>query len=75
MTYGTKGKIHTSPDGTTWTKRTSGSPKDLMGVAYGNNTFVVTGNDGVMITSTDGITWTSRTSGTSNHLESVIYTD
>ena len=50
VVVGESGNILTSPGGTTWTKRTSGSPKDLMGVAYGNNIFVVTGNSGVMIT-------------------------
>jgi hypothetical protein len=67
----------TSPDGITWTARTS-SPTDnnWRSVTYGNGLFVavagsVTGN-GVM-TSPDGITWTARTSPTDNIWLSVAY--
>jgi hypothetical protein len=40
----------------------------LIGVTYGNNTFVVVGHPGTILTSADGAIWTLRTSGTSNAL-------
>ena len=67
------GTILTSPDGTTWTSRTSGTSNELYKVIYGNSTFVTVGELGTILTSSDGITWTSRTSGTSNDLYGVTY--
>ena len=54
--------VSTSPDGVTWTTRTTPSiaPNDI---AYnGTNLFVMVGSAGVIQTSPDGITWTARTS-------------
>lgn len=55
--------VMTSPDGITWTLRTSPS-KNWQSVTYGNGLYVAVANgfvtDSVM-TSPDGITWTSRT--------------
>ena len=59
MTYGNglfvavggSGTILTSPDGVTWTARTSGTGNGLRGVAYGNNTFVAVGEYGTILTS------------------------
>jgi hypothetical protein len=66
--------ILTSPDGITWTERTSGtSDNDLRGVAYENGTFVAVGASGTILTSSDGTTWTSRTSGTNATLQGVTY--
>ena len=36
VTVGDSGTILTSPDGTSWTKRTSGTIYNLNGVTYGN---------------------------------------
>jgi hypothetical protein len=61
---GWKGTILTFPDGTTWTKRSSGISDRLMGVTYGNGLFVtvVKSRKGrIILTSSDGTTWTSRT--------------
>jgi hypothetical protein len=58
------GKIITSPDGVTWTSRTSGTALALLWVTFASGKFVAVGGDGataVILTSTDGITWTSRT--------------
>jgi len=63
----------TSPDGTTWTARTSGTSNILNGVTYGNGTFVAVGDNGTILTSPDGASWTPRTSGTSNWLFGVTY--
>jgi hypothetical protein len=56
----------TSPDGITWTSRTSAADNEWRSVAYGNGLFVavsISGTNRVM-TSPDGITWTSRTAAT-----------
>jgi len=73
VTVGDSGTILTSPDGTSWTKRTSGTSEYLFGVTYGNGLFVTVGNSGTIFTSTDGTSWTKRTSGTSKYLRGVTY--
>ena len=64
VTVGESGTILTSPDGTTWTERTSGTSIFLIGVTYGNGLFVSVGDSGTILTSPDGTTWTERTFGT-----------
>jgi len=58
---GGAGVIATSPDGTNWTKRTSGILMSyLSGIAYGNGRYVAVGDpldSGPIITSPDGINW------------------
>nr|WP_218252749.1 hypothetical protein [Candidatus Magnetobacterium casensis] len=66
------GMILTSPDGVTWTQRTSDSPAWFNAVGYGNNTFVVVGDKGTILTSYDGVTWTNRTSGVSDYLDRAL---
>lgn len=56
---GTGNRVMTSPDGLTWTSRTSASDSNWQAVTFGNNLFVAVGTNAVM-TSPDGITWTSR---------------
>lgn len=62
---GSSGKISTSPDGSTWTSRTSGTSSLLYDVCWSESLtlFVAVGASGTLLTSPDGITWTSRTSG------------
>lgn len=67
------GGIWTSPDGATWTERTSGSASILNGIDFVNSVFIATGNSGVILTSTDGTTWTSRTSGSASALYAAAY--
>ena len=43
VTVGNSGTILTSPDGNSWTKRTSVTSKSLVGVTYGNGLFVTVG--------------------------------
>jgi hypothetical protein len=65
----------TSPDGITWTPRTSAADNLWRSVAYGNGLWVavaLTGANRVM-TSPDGITWTPRTSAADNQWSSVAY--
>ena len=56
-------RVMTSPDGTTWTARTSGfSTTPIRDVTYGDGVYVAVGDSGKLTTSTDGTTWTARTS-------------
>jgi len=78
VTVGDNGIILTSSDGISWTKRTSGTTKNLYGVTYGNSTFVTVGDNGTILTSSDGTTWTERdglrsTWATPKYLKGVTY--
>jgi len=73
VTVGYSGTILTSPDGITWTARSSGTLNNLNGVAYGNSIYVAVGYSGAILTSPDGITWTERDSGISNYLSGVTF--
>ena len=76
---GASGKIITSPDGVTWTARTSGTTLDLYGVAFGAGVFVAVGQTSsdergsLLLTSPDGVNWTRRPSGASKTLWNVGY--
>jgi hypothetical protein len=70
------GTILTSPDGITWTMRSSGTDYFLGGVTYGADTFVAVGDNGgwgTILTSPDGIIWTMRSSETTELLSGVTY--
>jgi hypothetical protein len=72
---GTGDRVMTSPDGITWTSRTSAADNNWGGVAYGNGQFVAVsfnGTDRVM-TSPDGITWTARSSSVANAWYGISY--
>ncbi len=71
IAVGNSGTLVTSPDGLTWTARTSGTTSTLYSVTFGAGKYVVGGN-GVGVTSLDGITWTSA-SVYSSGPRSVIY--
>ena len=73
VSVGDTGTILTSSDGTSWTKRTSGTSDTLRGVTYGNGLFVTVGRYGTILTSSDGTSWTERTSGISKSLIGVTY--
>jgi len=68
--------ILTSPDGITWTNRTTPTPVvDLNNIIWEQNLFVAVGNQGTVLTSPDGITWTRRSIGFSSpNMVSVIWT-
>lgn len=72
---GSNGILATSPDGITWTDRTSGFGSDkIYSVRYGNGLWVAVGTNGKITTSTDGVTWTARTSNMgTNIIYDVIY--
>jgi hypothetical protein len=81
---GTDNRVMTSPDGNTWTTRTSAADNDWQSVCYGEVTtngitsglFVavaISGTGNRVMTSPDGITWTIRTSAADNTWVSVCY--
>lgn len=51
VAVGNNGMILTSPDGTTWTIKNSGTTYLLSSVTYGNGQFVAVGDSGVILTS------------------------
>lgn len=64
--FGGTNDLMSSPDGVTWTARTSVASNDWISVSYGNGLFVAvssgSGNlTNSVMTSLDGITWTART--------------
>lgn len=76
LTVGDKGNIFTSEDLKSWTKRASGTDKNLNGVDHNDSTpmFVAVGDAGTILTS-DGtsttekpMTWTARSSNTGEDL-------
>ena len=62
--------IATSPDGSTWTRKYSGTTSSFNYVTWCNNRFVATGSGGPSIStsmiSLDGVTWTARNLVTNN---------
>ena len=86
VTVGDNGIILTSSDGISWTKRTSGTTKNLYGVTYGDGLFVTVGDNATILTSSDGTTWTNTSTNKrttlryfskadTNHLYGVTYGD
>lgn len=73
VAFGTGGYVATSPDGTTWTQRTSGTSNALNAGTYGAGLFCLVGAVGTIITSPDGITWTTRTSSTTAALNDIVF--
>jgi hypothetical protein len=60
---GTGNRVMTSPDGITWTIRTSAADNNWFGLTYGNGLFVatsITGTGNRIMISQDGINWTCR---------------
>jgi len=73
VAVGDVGTILTSPDGVTWTERSSGMDDYLTAIAYGEGTFVAAGLFGTILTSPDGVTWTQRFPGTTAGLTAIAH--
>jgi hypothetical protein len=65
--------IATSPDGINWTPVSVAEVGNLYNVAFGNNQFVASTDDGSFWTSPDGTNWTPRTSGTGAESDGITY--
>ncbi len=71
VAVGEGGNIFTSPDGSDWTQRTSGTTVSLHNIAYGTGAFAAVGDDGTILVSYNGVDWSPHTSGTSFDLLAV----
>jgi hypothetical protein len=77
---GNNNRVMTSPDGLTWTLRTSASNNNWQSVIWGGSVgqqkFVAVSSTGIgnrVMTSPDGITWTSRVSSEDNYWTSITW--
>jgi hypothetical protein len=69
-------RVATSPDGATWTIRSTPVDNFWQSVTFGNGLFVAVSQSGTnnrVMTSPDGINWTSRISAANNAWQSVTY--
>jgi RNA polymerase sigma factor (sigma-70 family) len=57
------GLIMTSPDGIRWTKRTSSTRENLLGLFWDGRQYLAGGDKGTILSSPDAIEWTRRDSG------------
>lgn len=65
VAVGKTGTIVTSPEGITWTLRTSGTTEHLYSVIWDGTKFIASGNNNTLLTSSDGITWAAKSTGLS----------
>jgi hypothetical protein len=77
-TSGTGSRAMTSPDGVTWTLRTTPTDNQWYDITFGNGLFVAVAGNGSgtgdrVMTSPDGINWTIGTTPADNIWNSVIY--
>ena len=63
VAVGDLGKIVSSPDGITWTARTSGTTQRLNGVSWDGSRFLAVGDGGTILSSANGSSWSSLHSG------------
>ncbi|MCB0968042.1 MAG: hypothetical protein KDB37_14500 [Ilumatobacter sp.] len=73
---GTGQRAMTSPDGVTWTQRTTPADRGWDGIAWGNGLFVAvsaTLGAAEVMTSPDGTTWTQRATPTNNSWHDVCW--
>lgn len=62
-----------SNDGITWLSNNFSTANYINDIAYGNNKFVIVGENGVRLYSTDGINWSEVEDEYNNNLVSIIY--
>ena len=78
VAVGAAGALLTSPDGITWTARTSNTNSNLRHVAFattasGEQIYVAVGDAGTIVSSPDGVTWTSQAIPTTQSFYSVCF--
>jgi len=65
--------IFSSSDGKEWNEFAKSNSGQLRGLAWGNGTYVVVGDNGIIGTSQNEIYWTRVISGVSDNLNGVVY--
>jgi len=78
VAVGDFGTVLTSPDGSAWTLRSTGTTEKLFGVAFGlvgNTTplYLAVGNQGTVLQSSDGVSWIPQAPVTNSTLRGVIF--
>lgn len=68
-----RGNVINSLDGINWDVDTIGLAAYHYGIAYGANTYIITGSAGKILSSTDCDIWTEETSGSGSNLTSVCF--
>jgi hypothetical protein len=71
VAVGENGAVVTSPDGITWTRRTSPTTYYLRGVAFNDDTVVAVGGMGTILVAHDASSWSVVESGTERSLYGV----
>lgn len=66
IVVGSNGTLLTSPNGSQWTRRNSGTTRSFLGVAADSSVCVAVGQQDTIRTSVDGVTWTARSTGESD---------
>lgn len=73
ITDASSSQIQTSPDGVTWTNRTTAVAQIMRAGVYANGRFVLVGQNGSSQRSSDGINWTSHPTGGADGLRGVTF--
>ena len=73
VAVGAQGSIFTSPDGSAWTLRVSGTLSYLHDVHYTNGQYVVVGENGRILTSPNAIDWTQHNTPATNYWKDVTF--
>jgi hypothetical protein len=73
VAVGDQGAVLSSPDGATWSVRTSGTTLALNDVTFGGDRYVAVGQAGKILVSDDGLEWTSASSPSSRDLNAVVW--
>lgn len=73
IAVGDEGAVMSSPDGVTWTVRTSGVSVALHAAAWGDDHYIAVGQAGKILVSTDGAAWSGASSPSSRDLHAVVY--
>jgi hypothetical protein len=74
VAVGDVGKIVTSPDGITWTSRTSGTTQRLHGVYWDGSRFLAVGDGATILSSANGTSWSTLHTGAAEAwLQAVSY--